>query len=108
MIDNKLSNNVKDTNLFLYENNIVSAQYLFRMIWEGRLKRNDIVPMVIQNELFQESMNNLVKQLATDVENKNDRDWYNLPNVTTKDIVVDIDKANLEKESDFLFSFRRF
>lgn len=104
---NKLSNNLDDVNLFLYDGNIVSTQYLFRKIWEGTLVKGEIIPFVIQDTNFETAMNNIVKQIAEDVQNDVDNEWYDLPNLSIEMVEIDIDKENLHRESEYTFSFTR-
>lgn len=44
-------------------------------------------------------------QLSKDVNVDKDRTWYDLPNISTVLIEIDIDKSNLSRVNEFLFAY---
>ena len=87
--------------VFLYNGEAVGLQYILRMIWnEQELPQ---IQLVTDDESFHNAVSNVVAQMSNDVMNGIDKEEYELHNLNTIDIEIDITKSDINKMSESIY-----
>ena len=100
----KLSECRNEQSVFLYDGETVGLQYILRMIWEE--KELPEIRFVSDDENFKNAFSNVLAQMSSDVNNGIDKEEYELPNLNTTLIEVDITKDDIEQISIYKYKFK--
>lgn len=100
----KLSECRNEHSTFLYDEETVGLQYILRMIWNE--KELPEIKLVEDDENFKNALSNALKQMSEDVMNGIDKEEYELPNLNTISIEVDITKDDIEKIDDYTYKMK--
>lgn len=97
----KLSECTKEGQVFLYDGETVGLQYILRMIWNG-----ETLPEIrlIQNDKnFDDAVSDVLHQMYMDFQNGVDKEEYELNDLNTTLVEVDITKENINQISEYTF-----
>ena len=83
----------KSTDIFMYDKELVGYRYVLKRVEEGIHLPE--IRLVINDDSFNTVMSNTVKEIYNDSVSGLERDGYELPNLNTIKVNVDIDKEAL-------------
>lgn len=99
----KLSECADTNNTFLYGEETVTIQYILRRIFNG-VKIPDIY-LCEDDDLFEDSITNMLFQMSNDVSNGIEKDGYSLK-VNTTPVIIDITKDDIKQISTYVFKIK--
>lgn len=97
----KLSECTKEGQVFLYGGETVGLQYILRMIWNGETLPE--IRLVYNDENFSNAVSDVLHQMYQDVQNGVDKEEYELNDLNTNLVEVDITKENIKQISEYAF-----
>lgn len=100
----KLSECTKEGQVFLYGRETVGLQYILRMIWNGETLPE--IRLVYNDENFSNAVSDALHQMYQDVQNGVDKEEYELNNLNTNLIEVDITKDNINQIDEYNFEIK--
>ena len=89
---------------FLYDGETVGLQYILRMIYEE--KELPEIRLIQNDKNFENAVSDVLHQMYEDVQNGIDKEEYELSNLNTTLIEVDVTKEDIEKISDYTYKFK--
>lgn len=100
----KLSECRNEHGTFLYGGETVGLQYILRMIWNE--KELPEIQLVKNDENFKNALSNVLAQMSDNVKSGIDKEEYELPNLNTISIEIDITKNDIEKIDDYTYKIK--
>lgn len=97
----KLSECTKEGQVFLYSGETVGLQYILRMIWNGETLPE--IRLVYNDENFSNAVSDVLHQMYQDVQNGVDKEEYELNDLNTNLVEVDVTKENIKQISEYTF-----
>lgn len=97
----KLSECTKEGQVFLYGGETVGLQYILRMIWNGETLPE--IRLVYNDENFSNAVSDVLHQMYQDVQNGVDKEKYELNDLNTNLVEIDITKENIKQISEYTF-----
>lgn len=97
----KLSECTKEGQVFLYDGETVVLQYILRMIWNGETLPE--IRLVQNDKNFDDAVSDVLHQMYMDFQNGVDKEKYELSDLNTTLVEVDITKENIKQISEYTF-----
>lgn len=97
----KLSECTKEGQVFLCDGETVGLQYILRMIWNGETLPE--IRLVYNDENFSNAVSDVLHQMYEDAQNGVDKEEYELNDLNTNLVEVDITKENINQISECTF-----
>lgn len=101
----KLSSCNKEGQVFLYDGETVGLQYILRMIYNN--ETHPEIRVVSNDKNFDDAVSNVLSQLYDDVVNGVDKESYDLENINSELVEVDIVKSDIIQISDYSFEIKK-
>jgi hypothetical protein len=100
----KLSECTKEGQIFLYDRETVGLQYILRMIFRGN--KLPKIHLCENDKNFDDAISNSLSQMYNDVINGIDKEEYELNNINTIPVVVDISKKDIRQVDEEGYKFK--
>ena len=100
----KLSECIREGQIFLYGGELVGLQYILRMLWMGETLPE--IRLVQNDKNFDDAVSEVLHQMYMDSQNGADKEEYGLNNLNTILVEVDITKENIKQMSESTFEIR--
>lgn len=97
----KLSECTKEGQVFLYGGETVGLQYILRMIWNGETLPE--IRLVQNDKNFDDAVSDVLHQMYMDFQNGVDKKEYELNDLNTNLVEVDITKENIKQIGEYTF-----
>ena len=100
----KLSDCTKEGQIFLFGSDLVGLQYILRMIWNG----NELpeIRAVKKDENFDDAVQDVLHQMYADAKNGVRKTEYELKELQTFLIEIDITKDNIRQVGEYEFDIQ--
>lgn len=100
----KLSECTKEGQVFLYGRETVGLQYILRMIWNGETLPE--IRLVQNDKSFDDAVSDVLHQMYMDFQNGVDKEEYELNDLNTILVEVDITKDNINQIDEHNFEIK--
>ena len=99
-----LSKCTNPNQVFLYDGETVALQYILRMIWND--EKLPEIRAVEDDSNFDDAVSNILREMYADIQAGVKREDYELNNINSKVVTVDITKEDIEKINDYTFKIK--
>lgn len=100
----KLSECNEESQIFLYDGETVGLQYILGKIYNGN--KLPKIELCENDEAFNNAISNVLKQMETDIKNGVEREEYELNNLKTTPVEIDITKKDIKKINSNIFKIK--
>ncbi len=97
----KLSECTKAGMVFLYDGETVGLQYILRMIF-NKTELPEI-RLVASDKNFDDAVSNVLDQMYLDIQKGIEKDDYELNNLNTQTVEIDIVKRDIKQIGEYMF-----